>query len=79
MTNLYTLLKTYIVSSILWLVFMLNIIFVRLLNNENVNDVFGISLLDTALYIFGIITLCFILIVLHTYKIYFTKKGLFLV
>lgn len=79
MLNLYTLTKAYIITSLLWFVFMLNIIILRLINNENINNVFGISLVDTTLYVFVSITTFFILFLLSSSKIYINKNGIFLV
>ena len=79
MFNLFTLLKTYIVASILWFVFMLSIITQRLINQENVNDVFGVSLLDITLLVFANITAVFVLCVLHFNKIYFDKNKIIFV
>jgi len=79
MINLYSLLKSYIITSILWFVFMLNIIIIRLINNENVNDVFGVSLLDTTLCIFAVITVSFLFVVLHSNKVYFSNGKMFFI
>jgi len=79
MFNLFTLLKTYILTSILWFVFMLSIIVQRLINNENVNDVFGISLIDTTLVVFAILTAVFVCMVLHFNKIYFDHNRIIFV
>ncbi len=79
MFNLFTLLKTYIVTSILWFVFMLSIITQRLVNNENVNDVFGVSLIDTTLVVFAILTAVFVCTVLHFNKIYFDHNKIMFV
>ncbi len=79
MTNFNLLLKIYIISSIFWFIFMLNIITVRLINSENVNNVFGFSLVNTTLYVFEVFTILFISIVLYYNKIYFSKNILFLV
>jgi len=79
MFNLLTLLKIYIVSSILWFVFMLSIITQRLINDENVNDVFGISLIDTTLVVFALITAIFVFMVLHFNKIYIDQNRIMFV
>jgi len=79
MFNLFTLLKTYIVTSILWFVFMLSIITQRLMNHENVNDVFGVSLVDTTLAVFAFLTTTFVLLVLHFNKIYYDKNKIMFV
>ena len=79
MLHIYSLLKTYIITSILWFVFMLNIIIIRLLNHENVNDVFGISLVDTTLYVFLSITALFIITLFNTNKIYITKNRFYVI
>jgi len=79
MLNIYSLLKAYIITSILWFVFMLNIITIRLINDENVNDVFGISLVDTTLYVFLSITFIFILTVINSNKIYIHNNKFHLV
>lgn len=71
MLNIYSLLKYYIVVSLLWFVFMLRIIIERLVNHENVNDVFGVSLLDTALFGFASISITFAVLFLSSNKIYF--------
>ncbi len=65
MFKILTLLKTYIVTSILWFIFMLSIIIQRLINHENVNDVFGVSLLDITLFVFAILTALFVLFALN--------------
>jgi len=44
---------------------MLSIIIQRLVNHENVNDVFGVSLLDITLFVFAILTALFVLIALN--------------
>ena len=79
MLNLYTLTKAYIITSLLWFVFMLNIIILRLINNENINNIFGISLVDTTLYVFISITAFFISFLLYSNKIYVNKNGIHLV
>lgn len=79
MLNIYSLLKTYIITSILWFVFMINIITVRLINNEDVNDIFGISLVDTTLGVFMSITVIFILILINSNKIYLSNNKIYFI
>jgi len=73
MFSLYSLLKTYIQISISWFIFMLSIITQRFFNGEDVHDVFGISLVDTTLYIFTIISIIFVSLFLFNNKIYFNN------
>ncbi len=79
MTNIYFLLKTYIITSILWFIFMLTIISIRLINNENINDVFGISLVDTTLYVFISLTAIFISVLISFNKLYIHKNKFYIV
>lgn len=79
MLNAYSLIKHYIITSVLWFVFMLKIITERFMNHENINDVFGISLLDITLLGFLSITFGFLLIFFSTHKIYFYNNKLLVV
>lgn len=79
MLNAYSLIKNYLITSILWFIFMLTIIIERLINRENVNDVFGISLLDITLLGFLSITFGFLFIFFCTHKIYFHNNKFLLV
>lgn len=79
MLNAYSLLKYYIGTSLLWFVFMLKIIIERLLNHENVNDVFGVSLVDTTLLGFTALTITFAILFFSSNKIYFHNNKFILV
>ena len=79
MTNIFFLLKSYIISSILWFIFMLTIISIRLINDENINDVFGVSLVDITLYIFLTITVIFVSVLVSFNKIYIHRNKFYMV
>mgnify|MGYP000229219333 CR=1 FL=1 len=79
MLTAYTLLKYYIITSLVWFIFMFRIIIERLWNNENINDVFGVSLLDITLFGFLFATILFVFMFLGSNKIYFHNNKFLLV